>query len=54
MDKLGHQSIKCGVKSCNYNQQCKCSLDSILVNPRENCNSGDACDESMCASYAKK
>ncbi len=54
MDKQGHQTIGCGVKSCCYNSNQRCTLDRIDVEPTENCNSGKACDESMCASYCCK
>ena len=54
MDKKGHQSIDCEVKSCNYNCEHRCSLDAITVDPIKNGNTGKACDESMCGSYKKK
>lgn len=46
-----NQSIICNVKSCAHNAQGGCSLQSIQVNPCQNCTTGKREDESMCASY---
>ena len=54
MEEYGHQSIGCGVGSCNYNDHCKCTLHSIEVKPIPNGSTGKSCDESMCGSYKKK
>ena len=54
MEQKGHQFIGCGVASCDFNSQKKCTLDSIVVNPSSNCHTGKACDETMCASYRCK
>ncbi len=54
MEQKGHQFIGCGVSSCDFNSQKKCTLDSITVNPAGNCHTGKACDETMCASYRCK
>jgi len=49
----GKQSIRCDVKSCEYNN-CdvqSCELRSIQVAAKPNGSSGMSQDESMCASY---
>ena len=47
-----NQIINCTVASCKYNngQKNVCKLDSIVVAPTCDVDSGD-CDESMCTSY---
>jgi len=47
------QIINCTVHSCEYNNQRteKCELEDIIVRPCKNCNTGNAEEESMCASY---
>lgn len=54
--KHPNTGIRCRVSSCAYNcgEQEYCSLNTIQVEPCASCNSGKACDESMCASYRKK
>lgn len=51
MDKK--QKINCTVDSCKYNddQKQECELDQIIVEPCDDCNTGDPEDESMCGSY---
>lgn len=48
--------IRCRVESCAYHcgESDYCSLKSIQVEPCQNCGTGKACDESMCASYRSK
>ncbi|MEA5013593.1 MAG: DUF1540 domain-containing protein [Candidatus Limiplasma sp.] len=49
-----NQCIHCNVASCkHWAQDDRCSLDSIKVAYRQDCDSG-SCDESMCASYHTK
>lgn len=47
-----NQKINCTVSSCIYNNENenKCILEAIKVEPVQNCNTAE-CDESMCASY---
>lgn len=47
-----NQTINCTVASCKYNnnEKEKCMLESIQVEPIQNCNTKQP-DESMCASY---
>lgn len=50
--KEGNPDIRCKVSSCQYHcTDDLCGLRSIEVEPTPNCNSGKACDESMCGSY---
>ncbi|MEN6348544.1 MAG: DUF1540 domain-containing protein [Syntrophomonas sp.] len=50
--KSGQQTIKCNVSSCRFNEsRTSCNLSSIQVAPCSHVSSGDAKDESMCASY---
>lgn len=45
------QKINCTVGSCKYNNQNQeCMLETIIVTPKQNCNTKKA-DESMCSSY---
>ena len=46
------QRINCTVKSCKYNNHANeiCELNSIIVTPKKNVNSGKS-DESKCSSY---
>ena len=48
--------IRCRVASCSYHcGDCDyCSLNSIQIEPCQNCGSGKVDDESMCASYRGK
>jgi len=49
------QQINCNVKSCAHNQVGEyCRLNSILVAPLNNGNSGKPADESMCSDYRNK
>lgn len=50
------QSINCTVGSCVYNNEenKKCTLKSIIVEPCFECSNGEAEDESMCGSYESK
>lgn len=50
----GHQTISCSVRSCSYNDEAYCSLQSIKVAPCQNCGNGKPEDESMCASYESR
>ena len=54
--KNANTDIRCSVESCVFHcNDCNyCSLQSIQVEPRKDCNTGCACDESMCASYKHK
>ncbi len=53
--KAGAQTIGCRVTSCRYNHEGSgCSLSKIDVEPSPNCNTGNACDESLCASYTTR
>lgn len=55
MDKKYNQRIDCTVCSCAYNDQGKrCSLDGITVCACKNCHTGNAEEESMCASYKSR
>ena len=51
-----NENIRCRVESCAFN--CPgdgfCSLQGIQVEPCKGCASGNAADESMCASYRRK
>ncbi len=49
------QRINCTVKSCKYNNHANeiCELNSIIVTPKKNVNSGKS-DESKCSSYENK
>jgi len=50
--KAGCQTIGCRVASCAYNKSGhSCDLDCVEIAPRRGCHSGEACDESICASY---
>ena len=53
--KEANTDIRCSVESCGHHcgEQNFCSLRSIRVEHCENCGSGIAADESMCASYKK-
>lgn len=52
--KLGNQSIRCSVGTCQYNgSNSACTLDGIQVDPIQGMNTGKPEDESMCASYRK-
>lgn len=52
MGLKGSQLINCNVESCRYNEDSSyCMLEEILVAPHNNVQSGDAGDESLCASY---
>jgi hypothetical protein len=50
----GKQTISCTVRSCSYNDNAYCSLQSIQVAPNLNCGNGKPEDESMCASYESR
>ena len=53
--KAGKQLIKCNVASCAYwANDHLCELGSIEVDACPGQSSGNAADESMCASYCKK
>ncbi|MDD6882935.1 MAG: DUF1540 domain-containing protein [Eubacteriales bacterium] len=54
--KNANTDIRCSVESCVFHcNDCNyCSLQSIQVEPRKDCNTGCACDESMCASYRSR
>ena len=43
--------IMCGVKSCEYQQDGGCTLQSIAVQPCTDCISEKKEDQSMCSSY---
>ena len=47
-----NQKINCTVQSCKYNnvKQQICELNSIMVTPKQNVNTGKP-DESECSSY---
>ena len=47
-----NQKINCTVTSCEYNneQRQECNLHSIIVTPKQECDTKNA-DESMCSSY---
>lgn len=47
-----NQKINCTVASCLYNnqQQAKCMLEEISVEPCSDCNTNEP-DESICGSY---
>lgn len=47
-----NQKINCTVHSCIYNNPTNklCKLESIIVEPCKNCNTGNP-EESMCGSY---
>ena len=48
------QCIHCSVNSCKHHgNDGQCELESIKVEPRCDCHSGE-CDESLCASYHQK
>ncbi|MEN6326847.1 MAG: DUF1540 domain-containing protein [Syntrophomonas sp.] len=52
MDVKGVQTINCSVMSCRYNEdESYCTLGEILVAPHNSVHSGDAGEESLCASY---
>lgn len=49
-----NQCIHCSVVSCrHHDSEGMCELNSIHVEPRCDCNSGN-CDESLCGSYHRK
>ncbi len=50
-----NQKINCTVKSCKYNNHINeiCELNSIIVTPKTNVNSGKP-NESKCSSYELK
>ncbi len=51
----GHQCIECSVVSCKFHdQQGRCSLDRIQVEPTPMAYTGEAADESMCGSYKNR
>ena len=51
----GHQSIECSVVSCKYHdQEGRCSLERIQVEPTPMAYTGEAADESMCGSYKNR
>ena len=52
----GNQKINCAVTSCKYNdtKEQTCELQAIVVKPCEQCNTGNAEDESMCGNYQYK
>ncbi|MDD3268930.1 MAG: DUF1540 domain-containing protein [Syntrophomonadaceae bacterium] len=55
MDIKGSQFINCNVMSCKYNKDDSyCSLEAIQVAPHNSVHSGDAGEESLCASYEPK
>ena len=45
------QTINCTVESCVHNENEKCELEEITVEPSANADSGDPEDESMCGDY---
>ena len=47
-----NQRINCTVGSCKYNDHSEqeCKLDSIIVTPKQNCNTKKT-NESICSSY---
>ena len=49
------QKINCTVASCKYNdnEHKECDLESIIVMPVQNCNTGKQ-DESQCGSYKNR
>lgn len=51
-----NQKINCTVVSCRFNdeQRQKCELGQIIVEPCQNCYTGDPAEESMCGSYEQK
>lgn len=49
--KSGKQTIRCNVLSCTHNCDSGCDLGSIDVEPTYGRHSGNAEDESLCASY---
>ena len=51
-----NQKINCTVTSSKFNngQRQLCQLESIIVEPCQNCNNGKPADESMCGSYQMK
>ncbi len=52
MGLKGSQFINCSVESCKYNKESSyCTLKEIMVAPHNNIQSGNAGDESLCASY---
>ena len=55
MENNYQQKINCTVHTCKYNdtQYQKCTLQQIIVEPTQNCNTQQA-DESMCGSYLNK
>ncbi|MDD2619460.1 MAG: DUF1540 domain-containing protein [Syntrophomonadaceae bacterium] len=55
MDLKGSQMINCNVESCKYNEGASyCTLEAIQVAPHNSVHSGDAGEESLCASYESK
>lgn len=54
--KKPNHEIRCRVTSCAFrcDDQEYCSLNSIQVEPCQDCCSGKASEESMCASYRCK
>ena len=54
--KEANPCIRCRVHSCTYHceDQERCSLGAIQVDPCTDCSSGKPSDESMCASYKHK
>lgn len=50
--RAGTQTIGCRVTSCKHNESgCDCALTRVEIEPMCGCHTGEACDESLCASY---
>ncbi len=48
----GCQTIGCQIASCrHHSDRDECELERINVEPMCGCHTGEACDESFCASY---
>ena len=49
------QKINCTVESCEHNdtEEKKCDLNEIVVEPCNDCETGEPEEESMCGSYEK-
>lgn len=47
-----HQSIMCGVRSCNHYKNGGCLLEAITVAPCIDCITQKKEDQSMCSNYS--
>lgn len=54
MNASTNPGVKCNVTSCCHNHQDRCDLECISVCHCDDCHSGEARQESMCASYEWK